>query len=86
MQQYTEIYERLKRVDSALRFAMDQLDAIRTLEQHTPSPGWTPLHSMRMRAGGLKKAISQARITLPGFLDYAYHKYLAEQHHAEDVA
>lgn len=86
MQQYTEIYERLKRVDSALRFAMEQLDAIRTLEQHTPSPGWTPLHSMRMRAGGLKQAISHARVTLPGFLDYAYHKYVAEQHHVEDVA
>lgn len=86
MQQYTEIYERLKRVDSALRFAMDELDAIRTLEQHTPTTGWTPLHSIIMRAGGLKKAISQARTTLPGFLDYSYRKYLAEQHHAEDVA
>lgn len=86
MLQYTEIYERLRRVDNALRFAMEELEAIRTLEQHTPSPGWTPLHSMRMRAGGLKKAISQARTTLPGFLDYAYRKYIAEQHHTEEVA
>lgn len=86
MQQYTEIYERLQRVENALRFAMEELDAIRTLEQHTPTTGWTPLHSMTMRAGGLKRAISQARTTLPGFLDYAYRKYLAEQHHAEDVA
>lgn len=86
MQEFTEIYERLQRVDSALRFAMEQLDAIRALEHHTPESGWTPLRSMSMRAGSMSHALSQARVALPGFLDYAYRKSLADQRHVEDVA